>query len=212
MKKKIGGWKKAVVAGALTASLGLGFWASKSFYTVREVLDGDTFVVSTGQHIRLDSIDAPEIDSCLGEESKTELEKLVLNKKVYLRVNFIDEHKRLIASAFTANGNIGEKMLEKGLATYAASGANKGDVLLNASNEARDEKLGVYSSVCTQFINPENEKCNIKGNVRKSQRLYRYPGCEQYNNTIIQLHFGDNWFCSQLEARNAGFIKGPDCN
>jgi hypothetical protein len=115
-KKKIG-WKKVVTAGIITASLGLGFWASKAFYTVTSVIDGDTFITSEKQHIRLDSVNAPELGSCLGTEAKTELSKLVLNKKVYLKVTYIDG-LRLIASVYTTRGNVGELMLKSGLATF----------------------------------------------------------------------------------------------
>lgn len=44
--KKTKTWKKIVATGVVTASLGLGFWASKAFYTVTSVIDGDTFVTS----------------------------------------------------------------------------------------------------------------------------------------------------------------------
>ena len=75
------------------------------------------------------------------------------------------------------------------------------------------KKLGVYSLKCTQLINSENPKCVIKANkeIGGSGKTYHFPGCGQYNNTLIQLSRGDRWFCSENEAIKAGFIKGGDC-
>src|SRR3989344_4708237 len=98
MSKKKLRWKKVAATGVITASLALGFWASKAFYTVKKVIDGDTFITLENQYIRLDSVNAPELDYCLGKESKDELSKLILGKKVYLRVTYIDGYKRLVAS------------------------------------------------------------------------------------------------------------------
>jgi micrococcal nuclease len=210
MSKKVGNWKKVVVGGILSASVGLGFWASQAFYTVTSVTDGDTFVTKEKQYIRLDSVNAPELDSCLGLEAKSELEKLVLNKKVFLKVTYTNG-SRLIASAYTLDGNVGEMMLKKGLATFADKGTQKGNGLLETANIARSKKLGVYSLTCTQSENLANPKCPIKGNVNDSDRVYHYPGCKLYNSTLVQLHLGDKWFCTENEALKAGFVMGKDC-
>jgi endonuclease YncB( thermonuclease family) len=211
--KKIKSWKKAVVTGALVASAGLGFWASKAFYTVTSVIDGDTFITSEKQYVRLDSVNAPETGLCMAEEAKTELSKLVLNKKVYIKVTYIDG-MRLIASVYTLQGNVGELLLRKGLATFEDKGTQKSSGLLEVSNIARGKKVGVYSSICTQEVNPVNPKCNIKGNINtsNSRKYYRYPGCKYYPITILQLHFGDKWFCTEAEAKKSGFTKGSDCS
>lgn len=211
MGKKTKGWKKIVVAGALTASLGFGFWASKAFYEVKEVVDGDTFITKEGQSVRLDSVNAPEINLCLGKEAKVELTKLILNKKVYIKIRFMDSYKRLIGSVYTTKGNIGEIMVSKGMATYLDKGLGESHDLYSVAQKAREARVGVYSPTCTQDINPVNAKCNIKGNVSGVGNLYRYPGCGQYNNTLVQLHFGDKWFCGESEAKKAGFTKGSDC-
>lgn len=213
MAKKMDAWKNIIVAGALTASLGIGFWASKAFYEVTSVTDGDTFVTKEKQYIRLDSVNAPEIDSCLGKEARAELEKLVLNKKVFLKVTYTNG-SRLIASAYTISGNVGELMLKKGMATFTDKGTQKGSGLLETANIARSKRLGVYSSICTQSVNPVNPKCNIKGNLNNSNlnKFYRYPSCDLYDITLIQLHLGDKWFCSEREALKAGFSKATDCS
>lgn len=199
-----------MAVGAAAATLSLGFWASKAFYTVKDVIDGDTFVTTENQIIRLDSVNAPEPGNCFSKESKDELTKLVLHKKVYLKVVYING-MRLIASVYTTDGNVGAKMLSKGLATYTTKSKWDQSILSKASDEARNKKIGIYSSVCTQLKNTENPKCNIKGNIRDGRYFYRTPNCSFYNKTEVQLYLGDRWFCSKSEAIKAGFTKGSDC-
>ncbi|MCX6704780.1 MAG: thermonuclease family protein, partial [Candidatus Woesebacteria bacterium] len=204
-KSKIKSWKKAVVAGALATSLGLGFWASKAFYTVTSVIDGDTFITKENRYVRFDSVNAPELDNCLGKEAKEELSKLVLNRKVFLKTSYVDDHKRLIASVYTTDGNVGEKMLAKGLATFKDKGTQKGTTLANTQSIAKKAEIGVFSPLCTQLENPVNSKCNIKGNNKDGVKTYHYPGCSAYKITLVQLYLGDKWFCTQAEAKKAGF-------
>jgi endonuclease YncB( thermonuclease family) len=211
MSKKKFGWKKFVAAGVLTTSLGLGYWASKAFYAVEKVIDGDTFITTENRYIRLDSVDAPELNYCLGKESKIELEKLILGKKIFIKVTYLDNYKRMVASVFTISGNVGEKMLTKGLATYHNKGNQNQENLYKAAQYAKNKRIGVYSPVCTQATNPINPKCNIKGNTTGDKNLYRYPGCRLFNSTMVELHLGDKWYCTEKEALKAGFNKGGDC-
>ncbi len=201
---------RKVIIGAGITTVGLAFWASQAFYTVTKVIDGDTFVTNEKQYVRFDKVDAPEINNCLGEESKVALSNLILGKKVFLKVNFIEKNRnRLVASVYAKNGNIQAMMLNKGLGTLRG-GLSQKDLNI-ASDNARRLKLGVYSSICTQSENIKAPKFNIKGNVRHNEKYYRYLGCAQYETTIVQLHFGDKWFCSEKEALEAGFTKAGDC-
>lgn len=209
-KKKTSKVKKIIAAAAGAVIIGLGFWSSKAFYTVDHVIDGDTFETTEKQRIRLDSVNAPELEYCLGPESKAELEKIVLHKKVFIKVSFVDG-TRLVASVYTAQGNVGAKMLEKGMATFADKSAQKQPGLLEISQKARDKKIGVYSDKCTQETNLANPKCNIKGNIRDGVKYYRDPSCYYYNHTLMQLYLGDKWFCTESEAKKEGFVKGGDC-
>ena len=48
--------------------------------------------------------------------------------------------------------------------------------------------------------------CNIKGNVSaKGERIYHMPGQQHYAKTIISESKGERWFCSEAEARSAGW-------
>lgn len=178
-------------------------------YQVSRVIDGDTFETAEKQYIRLLSVDAPEPDRCGGEEAKKELEKLVENKPVYLKVVFT-ENGRLIADVYTNDGSVSEALIRSGWGYYTGRDVKE---LKEANEEARTNKRGIFSIKCTQETNPDNPDCVIKGNQRygDKEKFYRFPGCRQYNLTTVQLYQGDQWFCSEREARKAGYAKGADC-
>ncbi|WP_246704706.1 hypothetical protein [Rhizobium sp. P32RR-XVIII] len=51
--------------------------------------------------------------------------------------------------------------------------------------------------------------CNIKGNVsiNSGERIYHIPGQKFYAETKISPQYGERWFCSEAEARAAGWRK-----
>ncbi len=52
------------------------------------------------------------------------------------------------------------------------------------------------------------EPCRIKGNVSSSgERIYHLPGDRYYAATLIDRWKGERWFCSEEEARRAGFRR-----
>jgi hypothetical protein len=54
----------------------------------------------------------------------------------------------------------------------------------------------------------ENDACNIKGNVNtRGERIYHMPGQRYYDDTVIAASHGERWFCSEEEARKAGWRK-----
>lgn len=51
--------------------------------------------------------------------------------------------------------------------------------------------------------------CNIKGNIsiNTGEHIYHVPGQEHYWETKISPQYGERWFCSEDEARAAGWRK-----
>lgn len=227
VKKKIKGtgrWKKTLLAaGAISAIAGSAgyFWLRTGglkeiqvpAYTVTKVYDGDTFETKEKQVIRLANIDAPEMGSCGSEEAKTELEKLILNKPVYLKIVYKDEFLRLVSWVYAGDSAVNLKMLESGWAYYRNRVGSDDVRLQKAAELGKNKKIGIFSKLCTQEINPKQPDCVVKGNIRQgdSQKIYHFPGCGQYNNSLVQLYMGDQWFCTEKEAGASGFIKGADC-
>ena len=53
--------------------------------------------------------------------------------------------------------------------------------------------------------------CVIKGNISISNgnKNYHLPGMEDYNTTVIDPKYGEQWFCSEDEAISQGWKKAP---
>ena len=50
--------------------------------------------------------------------------------------------------------------------------------------------------------------CRIKGNItRKGTRIYHVPGGASYAKTRIDTAKGERWFCSDSDARGAGWRR-----
>lgn len=53
-----------------------------------------------------------------------------------------------------------------------------------------------------------NDRCVIKGNISSSgERIYHVPGQKYYSKTKISPSKGERWFCTEKEAREAGWRK-----
>ena len=52
-------------------------------------------------------------------------------------------------------------------------------------------------------------RCDIKGNIshNSGKRLYHMPGDRDYARTRISSARGERWFCSEAEARSAGWRR-----
>lgn len=179
---------------------------------VVKIIDGDTFKLENKQTIRLASIDAPEMGRCLSRESKKALSKLILKKRVILLEPYADKFGRIIALVISDGQIINEIMVRNGYAvdTYDNFSAKK--ALQDANDYARENKLGIFSEKCSQTIPPDPD-CIIKGNhnQRDNHKLYSYPGCTNYNRTVVDTWKDDEWFCSEKEALKAGYTRSGDC-
>ena len=68
--------------------------------------------------------------------------------------------------------------------------------------------------MCRQTENKAEPKCKIKGNIddnARSRKIYYYPGCAQYEFTIIEKNMGEEWFYSKEKAEAAGYQKSKNC-
>lgn len=220
--KKRPATKKKFVAIAIAATAiasAVGWWTignhkvQVSSYFAKEIVDGDTFITKEDQIIRIASINAPEIEGCGGKEAKKELIELISGKPLYLKVVFRDIYNRLVADVYAPEGSVAEKLLDSGWVYYYRRTAAESDQMKMIGERVRKSKIGIYSSKCTQIKNIENPRCVIKANnaIGNKNKQYRFPGCGQYTNTSVQLYMGDEWFCTETEAKKAGYTKGSDC-
>jgi len=177
------------------------------------IIDGDTIVLEGKVKLRLRNIDAPELDLCGGKEAKEELEKLVSGKKVVVEEQILDQWGRPMGLVYVDKKLVNEEMLKSGWARFHSDSTSQREVLKTAGNQAKKELLGIWSSKCQQTKNLEKPKCIIKGNLDQNsgRKIYYFPGCSQYKFTIIEKDIGENWFCTEKEAQEAGFVRSKTC-
>lgn len=181
---------------------------------VLEVIDGDTILLEGKVRLRLRHIDAPELEFCAGDKSKEFLENLVKGKKIIVQEEVIDQTGRPMALIYLSNKLVNQEVLAKGWGRYHHDISTKEEILKSAGESAKNEKIGLYSPDCYQTENTKNPKCNIKGNIdRGNQEIKRYyfPGCAQYEFTIVEKDLGEQWFCNEQEAQKAGYEKAKSC-
>ncbi len=60
---------------------------------------------------------------------------------------------------------------------------------------------------------PPSPDCLIKGNVSVTtgEKIYHPPGCHFYRKSKIDPARGERWFCSEAEARAAGWRRTKVC-
>jgi len=177
------------------------------------VIDGDTIVLEGKVRLRLRHVDAPELEYCGGNQAKETLEKLVLNKEILFTEKLLDTQGRAMALVYLGNKLINKEMLKSGWARYHSDQTSVTKELKTTSDRAKAEKIGIFSSLCYQTENTDNPKCVIKGNTDKNSNLrkYYFPGCPQYEFTIVEKDLGEDWFCTEKEAQAAGFSRAKNC-
>ncbi len=206
----------ALTAAAVGASLFLSFGKGKPqipvpSYSAVRVFDGDTFETKEKQYIRRSGIDTPELGQCGSDEAKKALEKLILGKPLYIKV-FYHIGSRKMGLVYTDEGLVSTAMLASGWAELNDRENLDLQELKNATNQAREKKIGVFSGLCTQETNPKDPTCSIKANVTTNGLpTYHFPGCQTYATTKLELHHGDRWFCTEKEAVKAGFRRAETC-
>ncbi len=179
---------------------------------VAGTIDGDTLVLADNKtRVRLRYVDAPETGLCGSEEANDLLAKLTKGKNVRLTQIIPDQYGRGMALVYVENQLINKEMVASGWVRYHSDETMEKDEILKVSGEARTKERGVYGQ-CESKV-PKDPKCVIKGNIDFPINKYTYhlPGCTQYESAIVQEDRGERWFCTEAEARKAGFTKAKTC-
>ncbi len=112
------------------------FLAEEKTGVVERVIDGDTLVLESGEHIRLLGINTPEKGEPYSKEAKDFAEQLALNKTITLKFGKerTDLYNRTLAYVFLENRNINLELVKEGLANYYFPGGK--DVYYEKFSEA----------------------------------------------------------------------------
>jgi len=177
------------------------------------VIDGDTLVLEGKVRLRLRNVDAPELEYCGGVEAKEELERLVWGKKVVVKEEVLDQQGRPMALIYVDGVLVNQEMLKSGWTRFHSDSTSVRPQLREAAERVKENSLGIFSPKCYQKTNPDNPKCDIKGNLDKdaNRKIYYFPGCAQYEFTIVEKDLGEDWFCTEEEAQKAGFVRAETC-
>ena len=197
------------------------------------VIDGDTIEIRS-ERIRFHGIDAPESDQLCedrsgknyhcGAVSANALDGFLVEAQP-ARCDFVerDLYGRFVGNCYRADGvNLAASLVRSGLALDWPRHSN--GLYANEQRAAKAERVGLWQGKFTQpwewrahrepaaqeqpglvsslFGAPAVSGCNISN---KGERIYHVPGQKFYGKTKISEGTGERWFCSEEEARAAGW-------
>ena len=192
------------------------------------VIDGDTIEIH-GQRIRLHGIDAPEAgQTCrvkgetvrCGQQASNSLDTKVGDQVVTCDPKDRDRYGRVVAVCSAGGEDLNAWMVSQGLALayrqYSTDYVRQEEAASKAKAGVwRGEYVAPWDWRRGQRLSqaskkePAQTECNIKGNIstRTGERIYHVPGGQYYSRTKINTSKGERYFCSEAEARKAGWRR-----
>ena len=182
---------------------------------------GDTLRVGSTT-VRLNGIEAPlrdqtcrgvggEISAC-GEAARQALARLLRSGRVACDVSATTEGYTT-GDCHIDDRDVAAELVRGGF-VFAATGffAPYGGL----ERQARADKAGIWSGEAERPSDYRETRwqeakraspdgCPIKGSVRGGRRLYLVPWARGYDQARVTPSRGERWFCSEAEAREAGF-------
>lgn len=200
--------------------------ASEQVMGVATVIDGDTIEIH-GTRIRLHGIDAPESGQLCrrpegtrwrcGQQAALALQDHIGRSTVTCVERDIDRYGRLVGQCSVHGADMNAWLVVNG---WAVAYRRYSIDYVREEQGAREAGVGVWSGA---FVMPWDWRqgarleavqqnpaadCRIKGNIsRRGERIYHVPGGRFYDRTRIDVSKGERWFCTEAEARAAGWRK-----
>jgi len=193
------------------------------------VIDGDTFDIG-GTRVRLHGVDAPEQAQLCGEGTAQvwscgawvtqEVRARYEGRAARCTALGQDGYGRTLARCDVDGADLGRTLVSDGLAfafrrysmeydldekraVVALRGLHREEI-----DRPSDYRAGMRQAQAVANSAGAPEDCAIKGNIsRKGERIFHAPGQEHYGATQISTAKGERWFCTEAEARAAGWRK-----
>lgn len=208
-----------------------------SVHQVTRVIDGDTIDIENKKRIRLLGLDAPERNACHFEESSAYLKELLEGYDIRIEkdISGTDRYDRFLRYVYIPSEDpedddvfVNEKLIRGGYAVAQAIAPDNRyrDLFATAEREAKENERGLWG-MCEQSeleddtdalreedSLPSDPSCTIKGNISEKGygKNYFFEGCPNYNRIKIDPRKGESYFCSESEARDAGFTRSDSCD
>lgn len=201
-------------------------FAAKPIEGKASVVAGDIIRIGS-TNIRLSGIEAPEADQkcssggkkrwACGEAAQASLTKLVRGKTLRCELSGADDEGRQFGVCKTVNAGSAQDiaaLLVKEGAVFSKGGLwGSYDSL---ESEAKARKTGLWrgdaerpaeyrAKLWEQARKAAPEGCPIKGQVAGERRTYVLPWAADYGSVRIKTSRGERWFCSENEAKAAGW-------
>ncbi|MBI5235037.1 MAG: thermonuclease family protein [Deltaproteobacteria bacterium] len=140
-----------VVLLALCACLDRAFAQEVVNASVRRIVDGDTIILQTGEHVRYVGIDTPERGEPFYGMAKRRNRELVSGVSITLEIcasERTDKYGRLLADVLVSNVSVNETLVKEGLAKaliIPPCGLKVADRYKALEAEARKKRLGMWA-------------------------------------------------------------------
>ena len=92
------------------------------------------------------------------------------------------------------------------IVTFAAASV----VLTNEQKLTVIEQIKIFKKRVVDLAESAGfTNCKIKGNIsiNSGERIFHMPGQDDYRRTRIDTRYGERWFCTEEQAREAGWRK-----
>jgi endonuclease YncB( thermonuclease family) len=185
-------------------------------------ISGDLMRVG-GTLVRLSNVEAPDAHqpchrangrrwNC-ASAAKAGLARLIRRRTVSCTPTGQEDGSAIVAQCHTEKIDVAAELVRHGyvFAVRSFFGSLSGE-----EDAARAAKAGIWQG---EILRPQAwrdqewqdamhsapDGCPIKGYIRASSKLYALPWSENYDRTKVRIDKGGRWFCSEDDAKAAGF-------
>jgi micrococcal nuclease len=135
-------------------------------YAVQRVIDGDTIVLTTGRHVRLVQIDAPELSGpeCYASAARATLARLLpvgtpIQLELDPRLDRVDRYGRTLAYVRKRGENVNLTLVARGAASvwfYDGARGRYAVQLMSAARRAKAAKRGLWKACPGTRLDPSS--------------------------------------------------------